>query len=151
MEKNDIVKLLREDVAEFNRLRREDPAFGPGLDLSEAQLAEASLASASLGRVNLRGADLRGADLGGAALGSAILEGADLRDVNLAGASLHESRLNGANLRGADVERFSGKCRICMHATNFQGVHWDRDQIEAMLQVINENPDWVVRYEIAPK
>lgn len=151
MEKDDIVSLLRKDVSEFNRLRRDDPEFGPGLDLSGAQLAEAVLIKADFGRVNLTGANLQGADLSEAALGNAILEGSDLTNANLTGANLHRARLSGANLQGANIEQFSGNCRICLHATNLQDVHWGKEQIESMLEVLNQNPDWLVRYEVVPK
>lgn len=151
MEKNDLVRLLREDVAEFNRRRLEEPGLGPGLDLSGAELAGARLVKADLGRADLSRADLRGADLSEAVLNNTILEGSDLGNANLTGANLHRAHLRGANLRGAQIEGFGGNCRMCLHASNFQGVRWDKEQIEAMLQVINQNPDWLVRYEIVSK
>jgi hypothetical protein len=59
--------------------------------------------------------------------------------------------LAGAKFQGANVEKFSGNCRICLHSTNLKDVHWDKEQIEAMLEVLNQNPDWAVRYEVVPK
>jgi hypothetical protein len=151
LEKSDIVKLLWEDVTEFNRRRQEDPDMGPGLDLTGAQLTGASLVKADLGRVNLSGADLRDVDLTEAILNNTVLEDSDLGNANLAGANLHRFRIRGADMRGAQTEVFGGNCRMCLHTSNFQDVRWDKEQIEAMLRVINLNSDWQVRYEVVPK
>lgn len=151
MDKAEVVKLLAGDVAEFNKRRLTDPSLGPTLDLSGVDLSEMRLEKADLGRINLSGANLQGADLREAMLTNTNAESADLRQANLKGANLHRIRLKGATLVGADIERFSGGCRLCLHATNFEGVHWDKEQVEAMIQAINLNPDWVIHYEIVPK
>ncbi len=151
MDKADVVKLLLGDVTEFNKRRLADASLGANLDLSGVDLSEARLEKADLGRINLSGANLQGADLTEAMLTNTNAEGANLSGVNLKGANLHRIRLKGATLAGADIEGFSGGCRVCLHASNFEGVHWAKDQIEAMLQAINRNPDWTVKYEVARK
>jgi len=151
MDKAEVVQLLLGDVAEFNKRRLADPALGANLDLSGVDLSEARLGKADLGRINLSRANLQGADLSESMLTNTNAEGTNLRGVNLKGANLHRIRLKGASVAGADFEGFSGGCRFCLHSTNFEGVHWSREQVEAMLQVINRNPDWAVNYQIVPK
>ncbi|MBI4310770.1 MAG: pentapeptide repeat-containing protein [Chloroflexi bacterium] len=151
MEKADVVKLLLGDVAEFNKRRQADQSLGANLDLSGVDLSNARLGKADLGRANLTGARLSGADLTDGMLTNAIVEGADLQGANLKGVNMHRIRLKGANLAGADTEKFAGGCRLCLHASNFEGVQWDKQQIEAMLQAINRNPNWNIKYEIVAK
>ncbi len=151
MDKTEVVKLLLGDVAEFNKRRLADPSLGPNLDLSGVDLSEARLGKADLGRINLSGAKLQGVDLTEAMLTNTNAEGADLQGANLKGANLHRIRLKGATLKGADFEGFSGGCRVCLHSSNFEGVHWAKEQIEAMIHAINRNPDWAVKYEVVPK
>ncbi|MBI4338477.1 MAG: pentapeptide repeat-containing protein [Chloroflexi bacterium] len=151
MDKAEVVRLLLGDVTEFNKRRLADPSLGANLDLSGVNLSGARLEKADLGRINLSGANLQGADLSEAMLTNTNAEDTDLRGVNLKGANLHRIRLKGATLAGADIEGFAGGCRVCLHSSNFEGVHWAREQIVAMLQAINRNPDWAVKYEIVPK
>ena len=151
MDKDEIIQLLRSNVEEFNRRRQKEPDFNAAIDLKGADLSGATLTKADLGRLDLSGANLRGADLRETMLTNTKLEGADLRDVNLTDANMHRIRIGSANMQGANTEDFAGGCRICMHATNFQSVHWGKEQLEAMLQVINQNADWEVKYEIVAK
>ena len=76
MNKEDLIQLLKTDVAAFNAYRRETE-FAP-IDLTDA---------------NLRGANLRGANLTGANLTDANLTDADLTHANLRGADLDFSSL----------------------------------------------------------
>ena len=92
MNKEDLLLLLKTDVASFNTYRRETE-FAP-IDLTGANLTGANLT-----RANLTGANLTGANLTGANLTDANLTDADLTDANLRGANL-----TGANLTRADLD-----------------------------------------------
>jgi hypothetical protein len=72
------VKLLKQEVAEWNATRKEKRLTG---DLRDADLGDA----------NLRGANLCGAKLGGADLGNANLREANLDGANLMSAYLSEA------------------------------------------------------------
>ena len=130
MDKQELLQLLS-DVAQFNQFRRDNPR--EPIDLSNT---------------NLRGQDLSGADLN-----AANLRGADLRGANLSGVNLHRAILDDADLRGADLgDLFDpARRRVCLHPSMFQGVHYDREQMEAMLEILNSNHDWQIRYQLVPK
>ena len=81
MNKEELIQLLKTDVAAFNAYRRETE-FAP-IDLTDADLTDADLT-----RADLRGADLRGANLRGANLRGANLTGANLTDAKLDYSSL---------------------------------------------------------------
>ena len=84
MKKDELVKLLSSDVAEWNTWRRDNPDMVInlyGADLTEANLTEANLYEANLTRANLTEANLTEANLT-----EANLYGADLTEANLTGA-----------------------------------------------------------------
>ncbi|MEE8442855.1 MAG: pentapeptide repeat-containing protein [Dehalococcoidia bacterium] len=151
MDKTEIVNLIKTNVTQFNEQRKSDPALGRGLDLSGVDLAGAELSNVDLSRTDLSNANLKGAILKSANLSSANLEGSDLSDTDVDGANLHSARLKGANLKGMRPEAFVGECRVCLRAESFQETRWDKGQIEAVLEIINQNADWKVQYEIVPK
>jgi len=118
--KSDLIKLLKTDPNEFNRIVRvksgggnwEDlPKIEGKLDLREANLQGANLQGANLQEADLRGANLWRANLQEADLLEADLRGANLRGADLQGADLRGANLQGANLWGADLRRarFYGK------------------------------------------
>ena len=72
MNKEDLIQLLKTDVAAFNAYQHETE-FAP-IDLTHADLTHADLRGADLRGANLRGADLRGANLRGANLTGANLD-----------------------------------------------------------------------------
>jgi uncharacterized protein YjbI with pentapeptide repeats len=148
VDKDEVLALLKTDVARFNEMRRAN--FQP-LDLSHADLAGADLKGADLRRTDFTGASLRKADLSDAELVGCSLEGADFRDANLQGASLHHSNLRGADLRGAAFTPLTPRGRLCLNPASFQGTRWDKSHLEQILQVLNGNGDWEIRYEIVPK
>jgi uncharacterized protein YjbI with pentapeptide repeats len=79
MTKNELIQLLKADVAGFNEYRRKNP--GP-LDLSKADLIGADLTEADLTE-----ADLTETNLSGARLFMADLTKADLTKADLTGAT----------------------------------------------------------------
>ena len=142
--------LIRSGVDAVNKLAREQR------DL-EHDLEGADLRGLDLRNVRLLGARLTGADLEGADLRHARLNSADMRDCNLRGADLrgtglHRADLTGADLRGARFDTIGvSDQRVCISPASFQGVHWDREKIEHILELINLNPDWKVRWELVAK
>ena len=84
MNKEELIQLLKTDVAAFNTCRRET-------EFASIDLTFANLKDANLTRANLRCADLRGANLRGANLTRANLTFADLRCADLRGADLDYS------------------------------------------------------------
>ncbi|MBI4233511.1 MAG: pentapeptide repeat-containing protein [Chloroflexi bacterium] len=149
MDTGELLGMLKRDVNAFNRFRRENPTAA--IDLGGVDLSGANLAHADLNRANLAGANLRRANLQGANLGSAVLEKADLREADLTSANLHRVGLQGADLQGTRIGGFDGDGRLCMNASSFRGVKWDREQIEEMLQILNQNDRWLIKYQIVPK
>jgi uncharacterized protein YjbI with pentapeptide repeats len=142
--------LVRSGVEALNRFcaAHEDVA----LDLDGADLHGLDLRNARLQSARLTGADLSGADLSNARLNSAILRAANLRDADLRGANMHRADLTGADLRGAKFETIGvGGQRVCISPASFEGVHWERDELERVISMINLNPDWEVRYEIVAR
>ena len=102
--------------------------------------------------LDLTDAALRGLDLRNARLHSADMRGCDLRGADLRGANMHKALLTGADLRGARFARLGvGSQRMCIGPASFEDVRWERDELERILEMINLNPDWQVRYEIVPR
>ncbi len=149
MQKSALVAMLRNDRAEFQRVRDLDPRAE--MDLSGADLSGCDLAGAPLAGVTLRGACLRGADCTNANFRFADLSGADLRDAELEGANLHQTVLEGANLEGVTLGGVDRETRVCLHATSFRSVRWSREEIETMIGILNENESWEIRYELVPR
>ncbi len=149
MEKSELVAILRSDKAEFQRIREQDPRAE--IDLSGADLSGCDLAGAPLAGVKLRNACLSNADCSEAVFRFADLSGADLRGARLEGANFHQAVLEGANFEDAKLGSFESPPRMCLHADSFRRVRWSREQLEMMLQILNENGNWEIRYELVPK
>ena len=122
------------------------------LDLEGADLRGLDFHNARLQAARLAGANLEGCDLRNARFNSADLRGCNLRLADLRGASLHRADITDADLRGARFDTIGvGGQRLCISPASFQGVHWDREELERVLALINLNSDWEVRYEIVPR
>lgn len=144
------VELVRSGVEAVNRFASEhrDILF----DLQGADLSGLNLREIRLNAANLAGANLEGADLSEARLNAVNLRDCNLRRANLTGATLHRADLRGADLRDAQIDEIGGgNQRMCIAPESFESVRWNRDDIERMLNVINLNPDWEIRYEIIPR
>jgi hypothetical protein len=103
-----LLKVLRQGVAAWNKCRLEDVQSFLGLikaDLSDADLSRVNLFGANFREANLSGANLSGADLNGVDLRRADLTYANLSGANLSEAVLSAAKLSGAKLRDADLFR----------------------------------------------
>ena len=149
MQSSDLASILRNDRAEFDRIREQDPRAE--IDLNGADLSGCDLKGVALGRANLENASLRGADCTGAILFGANLTGADLRDAKLEGVNLHQARLEGANLEGVTLGDIERPTRFCLNISSFRGTRWSRDELETMLGILNQNAGWEIKYELLPK
>ena len=142
--------LVRSGVDALNRFAREHE--GVALDLKGADLHGLDLRNARLQAARLTGASLEGSDLRNARLNSAQMQGCNLRRADLRGANLHRADLTDADLREARFATIGvGSQRVCISPRSFEGVHWDRAELERILSFINLNPDWEVRYEIVAR
>jgi hypothetical protein len=94
------LKILRQEVAVWNKWRMENSWIIP--DLEGADLRGVNLSGADLSRANLSAAGLTGGSLAGAILLATNLSVADLRGVNLRGANLGGADLGGADLFDSD-------------------------------------------------
>lgn len=122
------------------------------IDLEGADLSARDLQGVRLQSARLAGASFRGCDLRDARFNSSDLRGCDLRDADLRGASFHRADLTGADLRGARIDTVGvGGQRFCISPATFEGVRWNREHLEHMLQILNLNPDWEIRWEIRPR
>lgn len=149
VDKDEAIRLLKSDLAQFNKWKKENPQ--ERLDLSGADLRGVNLKGAQLGQINLSEADLRDADLTDAALAQADLTGANLEGATLIGANLHRIVWRDVNLRNARIGGFAGEGRLCMTEASFNGVPWERAQLEEMLRIINLNRNWAIEYRFVPK
>jgi len=144
------LELVRSGVEAVNKFAQEHPEIP--LDLQDADLSGLDLHDARLNVARLSGANLEGANLREARLNAADMRNCNLQNADLTGATLHRADLTGADLRGAHIEAIGdGNQRLCLAPPSFQGVRWNREDLDHMLAVINLNPDWEVRYEIVPK
>jgi len=142
--------LVGSGVEALNRFAREHEDIA--LDLEGADLRGLDLRNGRLQGARLAGANLEGCDLRDARFNSADMRGCNLRRADLRGAGLHRADLTGADLRGARFDTIGvGGQRVCISPASFQGVHWDRQELERILALVNLNPDWEVRYEILPR
>lgn len=122
------------------------------LDLREADLRGMDLRNVRLQGARLRGANLESCDLRDARLNSSDLRGCNLRNADLRNANMHRAVLTGADLRGAQLGRLGvGSQRMCISPATFEDVHWERDELERILEMINLNPDWEIQYELVPR
>jgi len=118
MEKEELLKILREGTEAWNRWRSENPQLCPDLsganlnntDLRGANLNEALLFGAHIEEANLSCAHLSRANLSGANLSRANLSCAHLNRANLSGAYLINANLNMANLSMADLSQANLSC-----------------------------------------
>lgn len=142
--------LMHSGVEAINAFAKEHENVA--LDLEGADLHGLDLRDVWLQGAKLRNADLHGCDLRNARFNSADMRGCDLRDADLSGAGLHRALLTGADLRGARFAPIGvGSQRVCIAPASFEGVRWEREELERILALINLNPDWEVRYDIVPR
>ncbi len=144
-----IVNALRSGGKGFNTLRQERPQECQ--DLSGADLSGLDLRGAQMGRLVLRDVDFSGSDLTGANLSHADLRGARFKGAKLIGVNLHKAELAGTDFRGALLGGFDGDGRICVNTWMFKGVRWGKEELARLLDVLNQNEDWEIRYTIVPK
>jgi len=142
--------LVQQGVEAINRFAEANPTVG--LDLAGADLSGRDLRSARLIGADLRGANLSGCDLRQARLANVNFTGADLRNADARGAAFHHANLTRADLRGLHLDPFGEDTLVmCISPTTFQGARWDRRRLEHILEVLNLNSDWQIRYEITRK
>ncbi|OGO50314.1 MAG: hypothetical protein A2148_06490 [Chloroflexi bacterium RBG_16_68_14] len=142
--------LVRSGVEALNRFAREHEDIA--LDLEGADLHGLDLQEARLQGARLAGANLEGCDLRNARLNAADMRGCNLRNADLRETGMHRANLTDADLRSAHFATMGvGGQQMCISAASFQGVRWDREELERILALINLNPDWEIRYEIVPR
>ena len=142
--------LVEQGVEAVDRFAEANPTVG--LDLAGADLSGRDLRSARLMGADLSGASLHGCDLREARLTNVNLTGADLRNADARGATFHHANLTRADLRGLRLDPFGADSLVmCISAATFQGARWDRERLEHVLEILNLNSDWQIRYEITPR
>ncbi len=149
MDTSALIVELRKGLKDFNALRQEHPQELQ--DLSGADLSGLDLRGAQMGRLVLRDADFSRSDLTGANLSHADLRGAKFAGSKLIGVNLHKAELAGADFRSATLGGFDGDGRICINTWMFKGVRWGKEELARLLDVLNQNEDWEIRYTIVPK
>ena len=150
MANGEYLELVGRGVEAINAFTKEHEDVS--LDLREADLSGMDLRNVRMQGARLGGANLESCDLRGARLNSSDMRGCNLRNADLRNANMHRAVLTGADLRGAQLGRLGiGSQRMCISPATFEDVNWDRDELERILEMINLNPDWEVRYEIVPR
>jgi uncharacterized protein YjbI with pentapeptide repeats len=144
------VELVRSGVDSLNAFAKEHQDVS--LDLRGADLHGLDLRGARIQGARLAGANLRECDFRDARLNSSDMRGCDLRGADLRNTSMHRAVLTGSDLRGTRLGRLGvGHQRMCISPATFDDVNWERDELERILEMINLNPDYEVRYEIVPR
>lgn len=144
------LELVARGVEAINAFTKEHDDVS--LDLREADLSGMDLRGVRMPGARLGGANLESCDLRDSRLNSSDLRGCNLRNADLRNANMHRAVLIGADLRGAQLGRLGiGHQRMCISPATFEDVRWERDELEHILEMINLNPDWEVRYEIVPR
>ena len=144
------VELVRSGVEALNAFAEEFEDIS--LDLRGADLHGLDLRGARLQGSRLAGANLRGCDFRDAKLNSSDMRDCDLRDADLRNTNMHRTVLTGSDLRGAQLGKLGvGHQRMCISPATFEDVNWDRDELIRILEMINLNPDYEIRYEIVPR
>lgn len=144
------VALVRSGVETLNAFTEEHGDVS--LDLRGADLQGLDLRGARLQGARLAGANLRECDLRDARLNSSDMRGCDLRGADLRNTSMHRVALTGSDLRGTQIGNLGvGHQRMCISPATFEDVNWERDELERILEMINLNPDFEIRYEIVPR
>ncbi len=144
------LKLVARGVEAINAFTKEHEDVS--LDLRGADLSGMDLRGVRMQGARLGGANLESCDLRDSRLNSSDLRGCNLRNADLRNANMHRAVLTGADLRGAQLGRLGiGSQRMCISPATFEDVHWERDELEHILEMINLNPDWEVQYEIVPR
>ena len=148
MNKTAYIQALRSGVKEFERLRRERP--WPNMDLSGADLSSCDLKMAQLARIDLHDVDFSNSDLSYSNLAHSNLKGARFFGARLFGANLHKAELEGADFRGATLGGMEEDERICINTGMFKNVRWSKEHLEYFLNILNQNDDWQIIYDIVP-
>jgi uncharacterized protein YjbI with pentapeptide repeats len=139
-ERQQRLKLLREDPHGWNDWRKADPNTKPdlmeedlsdltlnGYDLHGANLYKANLSKTLLVGANLTGADLTSANLSRSVLTMADLSNADLSEATLAGAYLGRANITSADLSDANLRDSEligvNLVRACLVRADISGAH----------------------------
>lgn len=150
MTKDELVTLLKSDVAEFNKYREKNPNQ-EHWDWRGVDLDHAGLKGADLRRIDLTGASFRETDLREAQFGGSILRGATFKGADLTDANFHHAQMQGADLRGTNFGPRTRMGRLCVNLASFDEVRWDKAFLEEVLALLNRNRDWQIRYELVAK
>lgn len=139
--KENLIKLLRENITKFNNFRQENPEIL--INLQNANLMNANLKDANLMNAVLTDANLMNAVLTNANLMNAVLIDVDLMNAVLTDANLMNANLNGAGLMNAKMEGTifkKAKLRVCnFHnaifddMTDFRGADIDFETVQNLL------------------
>lgn len=144
------VELVRSGVEALNAFAEEHEDVS--LDLRGADLRGLNLRGAQLQGSRLAGADLRDCDFRDAKLNSSDMRGCDLRGADLRNTNMHRTVLTGSDIRNTKLGKLGvGHQRMCISPATFEDVNWERDELERILEMINLNPDYEIRYEIVPR
>ena len=149
MDRSILVQALRQGVETYNQLRKQHPA--DALDLSGGDFSGCDLRGALLGRMDLRGCNFSNADLTDANLSHSDLTGANLRGARIDNVNLHKAILTGADFQGVILRGFDRDGRMCLNVANFRGVKWGKAELETILDILNHNEEWEIRYHVVPR
>lgn len=150
MTKEELIQMLKTDVARFNEYRQQNPNQ-ERWDWRSVALRGLKLKGADLRRLDLTGADLAGADLREALFGGSVLRDVVFKGADLTEANFHHAQMQGADFRGARFSSRTAWGRLCVNLASFEQVRWDKAFLEEVLQTLEQNRDWHIKYEISPK
>ena len=149
MNQSTFIRALQQSVEHFNEMRKGHGAKAN--DLSGGDFSGCNLRGAQLGRMLLRNCRFDQADLTDANLSHSDFTGASFKGARIDNVNLHKAILTGADLRGAILCGFDRDGRMCLNVENFRGVKWGQQELKSILNILNQNDDWEIRYDVVPR
>ena len=148
MSKENLIKLLHENITEFNNFRQENPEIL--INLQNANLMNANLRNANLMNANLRNTNLMNANLRNANLMNANLNGAGLMNAKMEGTIFNGAKLRGCNFhravfdemtdfRGADIDFETIQNLWGSNWTEVDKEKWDEDTLNEIKNQFNDS------------
>ena len=149
MNRSDFIEALQQSVDQFNEIRKKHGAKVN--DLSGGDFSGCDLRGAQLGRMLLRNCRFDDADLTDANLSHSDVTGASFKGALIDNVNLHKAILTGADLCGAILGGFDRDGRMCLNVENFRDVKWGRPELSTIMNLLNQNNDWEILYDIVPR
>ena len=138
MSKENLIKLLRENITEFNNFRQENPKIL--INVPEADLFGANIAGANLEDVILKDANLMNANLNGARLMNTKMKGTIFNRAKLRGCNIQNAIFdNMTDFRDADIDVITIQNLMGSNWTEVDKEKWDEYTLNIIKKEFNDS------------